>query len=266
MTSLGFTTGGFFAAGLHGFAVRHALRCSLMGVLMAALSGCAWLRPAPPPPEPQREAVQFIDRPLPPPEPQKTAAPEPSPPPPAPAKTAHDQITILPKEDGSIGGVVVRQEGETRAVVLDKPYATALVEGPGMVTEWTYDAAVAAQEFAGVLAALPSKPSSFLLYFLEGKDELTPESEKEVEKIIADLAMRPAPEISVIGHTDAVGTVQYNDKLSLQRGERVREELIRRGIPEASITVSGRGKREPVVQTEDGISEPMNRRVEINVR
>ena len=44
------------------------------------------------------------------------------------------------------------------------------------------------------------------------------------------------------------------------------QNLIQRGIVESNITVEGRGKREPVVTTADGISEPMNRRVEINVR
>jgi outer membrane protein OmpA-like peptidoglycan-associated protein len=258
-------TGCFFNARLPSSDVWHLLRCGFVATLLALVSGCAWLWPAPPQPEPEREAVQYSYVPLPPPEPAKVAAPEPPPPPPSPPKkTANDQVTILPKKDGSIGGVVVRTDGVV--VVLDKPYASALVEGPGMVTESTYDAELAKQDFADVLAVLPSEPAKFLLYFLEGKDELTPESEEEVEKIFADLATRPAPEILVIGHTDAVGAGQFNDKLSLQRAERVRAELIRRGIPEDNIAVEGRGKREPLVTTADGVAEPKNRRVEINVR
>lgn len=252
----------FFSARLRSSDARHLLRCGFAASLLALLSGCAWLWPAPPQSEPEREAVQYSNAPLPPPEPAKVAAPEPPPPP--PKKTANDQVTILPKKDGSIGGVVVRTNGVV--VLLDKPYASALVEGPGMVTESTYDAELAKQDFADVLAALPGEPAKFLLYFLEGKDELTPESEEEVEKIFADLATRPAPEILVIGHTDAVGAGQYNDKLSLQRAERVRAKLIRRGIPEDNIAVEGRGKREPLVTTADGVAEPKNRRVEINVR
>jgi len=240
----------------------HLLRRGFAASLLALLSGCSWLWPAAPQPEPEREAVQYSDAPLLPSEPAKAAAPEP--PPPAPKKTAHDQVTILPKKDGSIGGVVVRQEGV--AILLDKAYATALIEGPGMVTESTYDPELAKQDFAIVLAALPGEPAKFMLYFLEARDELTPESEAEVEKIFAELATRPAPEILVIGHADAVGAGQYNDKLSLQRAEHVRAELIRRGIAEDSISVEGRGKREPLVTTADGIAEPMNRRVEINVR
>ena len=256
----------FFDARLRSSAVWQLLRCGLAASLLALHSGCSWLWPASQP-EPEREAVQYSDVPLPPPEPIKVAAPEPPAaptPPPSPTKSAHDQVTILPKKDGSIGGVMVRQEGV--AILLDKAYATALVEGLGMITESTYDPELAKQDFAIVLAALPGEPAKFLLYFLEAKDELTPESEQEIEKIFAELATRPAPEILVIGHTDAVGAGQYNDKLSLQRAERVRAELIRLGIAPDNVTAEGRGKREPLVTTADGIAEPMNRRVEINVR
>jgi outer membrane protein OmpA-like peptidoglycan-associated protein len=72
--------------------------------------------------------------------------------------------------------------------------------------------------------------------------------------------------VVVIGHTDRVGNLQYNDRLSLQRAERVRGELIRLGIPERRVRIAGRGEREPLVATDDEIPEPRNRRVEINVR
>jgi len=70
----------------------------------------------------------------------------------------------------------------------------------------------------------------------------------------------------LIGHTDAVGTGRYNDRLSQERAMRVREILVRLGIAEESIAVEWRGKREPLVATDDGMAEPRNRRVEIEVR
>jgi outer membrane protein OmpA-like peptidoglycan-associated protein len=60
--------------------------------------------------------------------------------------------------------------------------------------------------------------------------------------------------------------MRYNDQLSLQRAQRVREDLTRRGIPRKYIEVAGRGKREPVVRTAEDAPESMNRRVEIIVR
>ncbi len=70
----------------------------------------------------------------------------------------------------------------------------------------------------------------------------------------------------MIGHTDRVGTVPYNDALSLRRADRVRNDLVQLGIPSDRITVAGRGEREPIVATEDEVPEPRNRRVEITVR
>ena len=260
---------------LGSFNAWHLLRCGLAATLVVLISGCAGLWPAPAEPEPEREAVKYSYAPLPAPEPVKAQAPAPRAPekvaapetpqvPVLPEKTTHDQVILLPQTDHPIGGVVVRTDSVV--ILLDKAYASALIEGPGMVTESTYDADLAHRNFSDVLAALPGKPAKFLLYFLEGKDELTPQSNGEVDKIFAELATRPAPEILVIGHTDAVGAAQFNDRLSLQRAERVRAELIRRGIPETNIAVEGRGEREPIVPTPDGVAEPMNRRVEINVR
>jgi len=70
----------------------------------------------------------------------------------------------------------------------------------------------------------------------------------------------------VIGHTDTVGSLDFNDKLSRARADRMRELLIERGLPGERIQAAGRGKRELLVPTEDNVSEPKNRRVEINVR
>jgi outer membrane protein OmpA-like peptidoglycan-associated protein len=184
---------------------------------------------------------------------------------PALAQASNDLVVLLPKANGSVGAVVVRSGGSD-AVVLDKPYAAARIDGAGRVESFTYDADLAKQAFTTSLTALPVRPVTFLLYFLEGKDELTPDSEREVERVFAEIAARPDPEISVIGHADAVGTTEYNDQLSLQRARRVREDLTRRGIPGKDIEVAGRGKREPIVGTAADTAEPRNRRVEIVVR
>jgi outer membrane protein OmpA-like peptidoglycan-associated protein len=83
---------------------------------------------------------------------------------------------------------------------------------------------------------------------------------------VDEIARRPAPEIVVIGHTDRVGAVPYNDTLSLRRAERVRDELVKVGIAADRIRVAGRGEREPLVPTADEVAEARNRRVEINVQ
>ena len=83
---------------------------------------------------------------------------------------------------------------------------------------------------------------------------------------MAELKRRAVPDIVVIGHTDTIGALEWNDKLSLARAERVREALIAQGLPATRITAAGRGEREPLVTTADNVAEPRNRRVEVNVR
>lgn len=193
----------------------------------------------------------------------------PLPPQPRPAHletqiTRNDQVILLPAADGAVGAVVVRQDDVE--IVLDKAYDSAVIEGPGQVRQLIREPGATKEKFAATLAALPPKPASFLLYFVKGKDELTAESKKALEDMFAELAKRPAAEISVIGHTDTVGSNQFNDKLSLQRAKRVRQLLTARGVPLGSIATAGRGERELLVATRDSVYEPRNRRVEINVR
>jgi len=70
----------------------------------------------------------------------------------------------------------------------------------------------------------------------------------------------------VVGHTDTVGSESANDALSRQRAEVVRKGLIARGIAPEDVVAIGRGKRNLLVPTADGVAEPRNRRVEILVR
>lgn len=182
----------------------------------------------------------------------------------APAPVAPALFVVLPAADGHVGKVVVRRCGEAR--VIDTAYGGERLGRDGSVQAVKLSPEEVQREFGATLAALPGKPTSFMLYFREGSDELTPESREELDKVFAELKRRPLPDILVIGHTDTVGNEAYNDQLSRARAERLREMLVALGLPPARIQVSGRGERELVVPTGDNVAEPRNRRVEISVR
>jgi outer membrane protein OmpA-like peptidoglycan-associated protein len=111
------------------------------------------------------------------------------------------------------------------------------------------------------------RPVSFIVSFASGSlKELTPEATVVFEQVKAELAMRPAPEITVIGHTDLVGNADANDKLSGIRAEVVKHLLVAAGLKADRIEAAGRGEREPLVPTAHGVAEARNRRVEINIR
>lgn len=183
----------------------------------------------------------------------------------APRHVAPEMFAVVPGADGHVGTIVVQPDGGNEHVIHEA-YGVERIKSDGTVEDGRLTQAEMSEAFGPTLAALPGRPASFTLYFLEGKDELTPESKVEMERVLAELKRRPLPDIVVIGHSDSVGGLTYNDKLSLARAERVRDMMIGMGIPADRVQAAGRGKRELLVPTDDNVSEARNRRVEINVR
>jgi OOP family OmpA-OmpF porin len=174
-----------------------------------------------------------------------------------------ERIVLLPDRDGKVGAIEVRTAAG--ATQLGEAYAVARIEGKTASKEKTDEAAVM-KRYGAVLDALPERPQRYTLNFEFGTDRLTAQSRAEVPGIQAELRKFPAPEVVVSGHTDAVGDAAFNDKLSLDRANRVREILVGAGIPREDIQTIGRGSREPLVPARPGVPEPRNRRVEIKLR
>lgn len=172
-------------------------------------------------------------------------------------------VVLLPEAEGKATSVLVEQGSQQLA--LAQPYAAANLTSGGPKAYQSSAQEVQAY-FAAALAAQPLPPAQFTLYFVEGKDEFTDESKRTLDGVLAAIASRPVPDLVVIGHTDTVGTDAFNDTLSRQRAEVVRTALLARGIAADKVVSIGRGKREPIVPTADGVAEPRNRRVEIQVR
>ena len=62
------------------------------------------------------------------------------------------------------------------------------------------------------------------------------------------------------------GTDDDNDALSQKRADAILAQLVEAGVPAADMVAVGRGERDPVVATEDGVEERRNRRVVVTVR
>lgn len=181
----------------------------------------------------------------------------------AAAACTTERVVLLPSADGARSAVVVRdKQGE---VLLDQPYA-AIKRQAGANAGYQSSPEEVQARFAGALAAQPARPASYVLYFEAGGNVLTAESQAALATIRKEIAERAASEVMVIGHTDRVGSVEGNDKLSLKRAEGLRDLLIEAGVPADKLEAVGRGERDPLVPTADEVDEPKNRRVEINVR
>ncbi len=176
-----------------------------------------------------------------------------------------DKITLLPDPDGTVGTVVVHNGKQTQ--VIDKAYTRVDVTQGGAIEQTTDSQSAVQARYGPLLAAQPPRPMTFTINFLfDSATQLAPESTATVDKLKAVLVSWPAPHLTVVGHTDLAGSQDFNDKLSLQRAQTVARFLVKEGIPAAQIETAGRGKREPVMHTADGVPNQMNRRVVITIQ
>lgn len=178
------------------------------------------------------------------------------------AEVPRQRIVLLPSADGSPSAVVVKGADGER--LLNTPYAGLEVMPAGTTQAITLTEAEVRTRYAQVLEAQPPRPTRFLLYFVSGSDsQLTPESLQVMAGLQTYLQSRPAPELTVVGHTDRTGSVAINDALSLKRAQSVRELIRQAGISVDNMPVFGLGSREPIASE---AQEGLNRRVEIHVR
>jgi len=97
------------------------------------------------------------------------------------------------------------------------------------------------------------------------KSDLTDEGLQELNQLIADLKGADPQSVTVAGHTDTVGTPEYNLGLSERRAQTVATELIKGGIPASKIGTEALGMTDLAVETGPGVYEPKNRRAVISV-
>jgi outer membrane protein OmpA-like peptidoglycan-associated protein len=95
---------------------------------------------------------------------------------------------------------------------------------------------------------------------------LQPAALPVLDEAATQLADAPAARVAVVGHTDAIGTDDYNQRLSERRARAVADYLVARGIDVARLDVAGRGENEPVADNSNPDGRAQNRRVELHVQ
>ncbi|MEQ1864447.1 MAG: OmpA family protein [Micropepsaceae bacterium] len=108
-------------------------------------------------------------------------------------------------------------------------------------------------------------PAEFIVFFGHNKTNLVPEAMRVIMEAAAAAKQSGSASISVVGHADRSGSDVYNNALSQRRSNVVKDALTAQGIPAGAISVSAKGESDPLVPTADGVREPQNRRVNINL-
>jgi len=101
--------------------------------------------------------------------------------------------------------------------------------------------------------------------FKFGESSLTPQALSILTEFVGQLDVNSLKYLKIVGHTDSVGRITSNQKLSEARAQSVANFLKERGIPAKKLKPFGKGETQPVAtnQTEEGRAQ--NRRVEITV-
>lgn len=94
---------------------------------------------------------------------------------------------------------------------------------------------------------------------------LRPGAREKLAKVAGIVVSHPGLNLSVEGHTDSVGSDEYNQVLSEERAQSVRDYLVAQGVPAATVTAKGLGKTMPVASNDTAEGRQQNRRVELVV-
>ena len=175
------------------------------------------------------------------------------------------QIVLLEDADSAAPSAAV-VETPSGTVTLAAPFeSTEVTANRAPAPPVTLDPAQVQREFGSVLANVPPPPERFNLYFGTAS-ELTDDSRAMLADVIRAVAARNVPEVTVIGHTDTVGTDDDNYTLGLERAELLKGLIVKAGVDASLIAVESHGEADLLFKTADNTAEPRNRRVEITIR
>ncbi len=145
---------------------------------------------------------------------------------------------------GGTAGAIIGQRMDRQAEQLDEELEGAEVERVGEGIMVTFDNA---------------------LLFDFDSAELRSSARTNLSDLAASLQEYPKTEVLIVGHTDATGPDDYNQRLSERRAESAASQLMEQGLPPSRITTMGKGEREPVATNDTETGRQQNRRVEVAI-
>ena len=127
----------------------------------------------------------------------------------------------------------------------------------------------AREEMINVEKAIRLQPENIdavMLYFDFNKSNLKKEESAKIARFIGQVKANPYVRIEVNGHTDDVGSDEYNEKLSERRATTVEDYLLSQGVPRDQLAiVKGFGKAAPLMEGTTDEARAKNRRVEVRI-
>ena len=147
--------------------------------------------------------------------------------------------------------------GELKVIVVPvMPEPEVTEELPTPVTETVAEETLA-----------PLEQALFIVFFDWSKSGLSTGAEEVLDAVAEEVKKRDdISTIVVTAHTDSSGATKFNQKLSMKRGNSVRNSLIARGIDKNLIRIEAKGENDMLVKTDNNVREPANRRAQISLQ
>jgi OOP family OmpA-OmpF porin len=102
-------------------------------------------------------------------------------------------------------------------------------------------------------------------FFDFDKSVLKPEGKAKLDDLVGKIHDINLEVVIATGHTDSIGTVAYNQRLSVRRAAAVKAYLVSKGIEPSRVYTEGKGKSQPIASNKTAAGRAQNRRVEIEV-
>jgi OOP family OmpA-OmpF porin len=96
--------------------------------------------------------------------------------------------------------------------------------------------------------------------------KLRPTGEARIDELVDGLKANPSLTVMVAGHTDSIGSDEYNQRLSEARANAVRDYMVSLGISPSRISTHGYGETDPVASNDTEEGRAQNRRVDITTK
>lgn len=112
----------------------------------------------------------------------------------------------------------------------------------------------------------PELPDLRGVHFDFDRSNLTSDGTRILDEAARILNNNPHVRVEIVGHTDSVGSDEYNQGLSERRAEAVRAYLAGQGISNSRMSASGRGESQPAGSNDTSEGRAQNRRVELTAR
>jgi peptidoglycan-associated lipoprotein len=175
-------------------------------------------------------------------------------------------VVLLDNPGGGSGKVIVSNEKGQQ--VLDKSGSATTFNRASRApsSPWELGVEKIKEVFGSAFGARPPRFVKYTVYFKSGTSQLTPDSVAIYKKMLAEVGKRPGVDATIAGHADRTASQKQNERIALKRAYKVRDDLVKAGVPIERLEIDSYGETRPAVPTADEVPERRNRRVEITVR